>query len=150
MYKKLLVPLDGSARAEVILPHVESLASSYEATITLLGIVEPEQIMVMEPLQYPIDLQNQERRTKEALNYLTSVQNRLTAKNLTVEVKVVESPVVEGIIETADEDETDLIMMVSHGRTGLARVFYGSVAAGVLHGVNRPLMIIRSLEHQQK
>ncbi|MDM8531688.1 universal stress protein [Anaerolineales bacterium HSG25] len=150
MYKKLLVPLDGSARAEVILPHVESLASSYEATITLLGIVEPEQIMVMEPLQYPIDLQNQERRAKEALNYLTSVQNRLTAKNLTVEVKVVESPVVEGIIETADEDETDLIMMVSHGRTGLARVFYGSVAAGVLHGVNRPLMIIRSLEHQQK
>jgi nucleotide-binding universal stress UspA family protein len=52
--------------------------------------------------------------------------------------------VVEGIIAVAASEEVDLIAMASHGRGGLARVFYGSVAAGVLQRIDRPLLLIRS------
>jgi len=52
--------------------------------------------------------------------------------------------VVEGIINMAAREGVDLIALASHGRSGLSRVFYGSVAAGLLHRVDRPLLIIRS------
>jgi nucleotide-binding universal stress UspA family protein len=55
-------------------------------------------------------------------------------------------PVVEGIINLAEKEGVDLIALASHGRGGLSRVFYGSVAAGLLHRVDRPLLIIRSRE----
>jgi nucleotide-binding universal stress UspA family protein len=51
---------------------------------------------------------------------------------------------VEEIINRAERSKVDLIAMASHGRTGLSRVFYGSVAAGILHKVDRPLFLIRS------
>jgi len=59
---------------------------------------------------------------------------------------VIGSTIVDAICETAELEKVDLIAMASHGRTGAARVFYGSVAAGVLHRVDRPLLIIRSRE----
>jgi nucleotide-binding universal stress UspA family protein len=52
--------------------------------------------------------------------------------------------IVAEIIDAAEREGADLIAMASHGRTGLARVFYGSVAAGVLHRVDRPLLLVRS------
>ena len=52
---------------------------------------------------------------------------------------------VEQIVEIADREGSDLIATASHGRTGLSRVFYGSVAAGVLHRIDRPLLILRSV-----
>jgi nucleotide-binding universal stress UspA family protein len=57
---------------------------------------------------------------------------------------VVAGSVVEAILREAEEEKVDLIAMSSHGRSGMSRVFYGSVAAGLLHRVDRPLLIIRS------
>jgi nucleotide-binding universal stress UspA family protein len=57
---------------------------------------------------------------------------------------VEDGPVVETILRVAERYEAGLIAMASHGRTGLGRVFYGSVAAGVLHGADRPLLLVRS------
>jgi nucleotide-binding universal stress UspA family protein len=57
---------------------------------------------------------------------------------------VVRGPVVETIINVAEREGADLTAMASHGRTGLERVFYGSVAVGVLHHVDRPLLLVRS------
>jgi nucleotide-binding universal stress UspA family protein len=58
----------------------------------------------------------------------------------------VHGPVVEAILTTAECEKVDLIAMASHGRTGLAQVFYGSVAAGVLNRIDRPLLLVRSQE----
>ena len=57
---------------------------------------------------------------------------------------VEQGPVVGTILNVAEREQVDLIAMASHGRTGLARVFYGSVAAGILQQVDRPLLLIRS------
>ena len=58
--------------------------------------------------------------------------------------QVAYGPVVEAIIDAAGREGADLIAIASHGRSGLSQVFYGSVAAGVLHRVDRPLLLIRS------
>ena len=148
MYKTILVPLDGSARAEVILSHVENLAQWSNATVLLLGVVEPEPIMVFEPVAIPFDNQLYEQQVKTTEKYLYQISEQLRAKNITSQVYVGQGRVVEQIIQVSEEKNVDLIAMVSHGRTGLAQVFYGSVAVGVLHRVNRPLLIIRSIEQQ--
>lgn len=145
MYKAILVPLDGSKRAEVILPHVEELAQHFEAKVILLEVVEPST-----PLTTPqgtlMDIEAVDREAEYAENYLASVQGELSTRGLSVTRYIEYGPVVETIISVAEREDADLIAMASHGRTGLARVFYGSVAAGVLQRIDRPLLLIRSQE----
>jgi nucleotide-binding universal stress UspA family protein len=59
-------------------------------------------------------------------------------------MRVTVGPVVEAIAKVADQEDCDLIALASHGRSGLSQVFYGSVAAGLLQRVSRPLLLVRS------
>ena len=148
MYKVILVPLDGSERAEAILPHVDDLARCYRAKVVFLQVVEQEPLIIGPDVVYPMSNQDMmEERTKAAENYLATKQAEFRARGIEVETYVVHGPVVEEIITYADRTKADLIAMASHGRTGLSRVFYGSVAAGVLNKVDRPLFLIRSSDN---
>ena len=145
MYKIILVPLDGSERAETILPHADDLARCYRAKVIFLQVIEPEPLIVGPDVVYPIV--NQEmvaERTKAAESYLAKRRAEFEERGIEVETYVAHGPVVEEIINRAERSKVDLIAMASHGRTGLSRVFYGSVAAGILHKVDRPLFLIRS------
>jgi nucleotide-binding universal stress UspA family protein len=145
MYKKILVPLDGSKRAEAIIPHVEELAFCTEATVLLLQIVEPHIVYTSPYDTYPeLNLDQAERRTEDVESYLSSWKEKLDVKGIETELRVEHGPVVTTILKIASQEEVDLIAMASHGRTGLARVFYGSVSAGVLHRIDRPLLLVRS------
>lgn len=147
MYRNILVPLDGSKRAEAILPHVEDLAKRYKAKVILLSIVEFEPLVIApEPMYSGFDLQNHQQRIKEVENYLADRQREFQKKDIETEIIVGDGPIVQEIINCAEKKAADLIAMASHGRTGLARAFYGSVAAGILHRVDRPLLVIRSLD----
>ena len=143
MYKTILVPLDGSNLAEAILPHVEDLAQSYRAEVVLLRVVEPH-FHEVESFSR-IDAEAFKRAREEAESYLAITQNRFHQKEIPGRIIVAHGPVVEAIIKAAEREKVDLIAMASHGRTGLARVFYGSVAAGVLHRIDRPLLLIRAI-----
>jgi nucleotide-binding universal stress UspA family protein len=150
VYHCILVPLDGSKRAEAILPHVEELATGFDARVIFLHVVEPPQIItdsdiIGSEVSYLNGFQEQMKEmTKQAVLYLESVQGKLKEKGIESKVKVNHGPVVEGIINTAKSQDADLIAITSHGRSGLSRVFYGSVAAGILHRADRPLLVIRS------
>lgn len=147
MYKKILVPLDGSKLAEAILPHVEDLARRYEAKVLFISIVEPEPLIIApEPMYTGFDPANYQERIRQVESYLTARQGEFREKGIPAKIQVGHGPVVESIIDVAESEDVDLIAMASHGRTGLSRVFYGSVAAGVLHRVSRPLLLIRALE----
>lgn len=82
----------------------------------------------------------------EAQNYLHECQANLHSKNITSHVFVEYGPIVSTIIEVAEREKADLIAIASHGRSGLSRALYGSVAAGVLSQFNRPLLLVRSPE----
>ncbi|MDX1613206.1 MAG: universal stress protein [Candidatus Promineifilaceae bacterium] len=145
MYERILVPLDGSERAEAILPHVETLAVSYEAEVLLLHVVEPNVVFTSPYDAYPeMNMEEAERRVEEARAYLNRLVKRLERQGITVREIVEYGPIVLSILDVATAQDVSLIAMASHGRSGLARVFYGSVAAGVLQRVDRPLFLVRS------
>jgi len=145
MYKKILVPLDGSKNAEAVLPHVEVLlGQNNEAKAILLMVIESQHNHSMPGMQMTNDRYYYEKATKSAEGYLRAIQKRLSIKEIKSETYIANGPPVKGIVHSAEHRDVDLIAMASHGRTGLARVFYGSVAAGVLHQVDRPLLLIRT------
>jgi nucleotide-binding universal stress UspA family protein len=82
--------------------------------------------------------------TKNAQHYLTGLQTSLRANQIEVKPMVKIGVPITTILEMAEQEKVDLIAMASHGRTGLARVFYGSVTAGVMQQVDRPLLLIRA------
>lgn len=145
MYKTILVPLDGSKRAEAILPHVEELARRFDAKVIFLRIVEDVMMLgydeVLDLSRYQ---QDRDRLKKEAELYLAGLKGVFKEKNIRAKKIVSFGAVVQSIIDTAEREGADLIGIASHGRGSLSRVFYGSVAAGVLHSIDRPLLIIRS------
>ncbi|CAN5814692.1 universal stress protein [soil metagenome] len=145
MFQKILVPLDGSKRAERILPHVEALAGKFGAKLVLVSIVEPI-LSGVSPYgngSYYI-AEELERRTAAANAYLANLQETLSAQQFDVKTLVEYGPPVMALQDIAEREKVDLIALASHGRTGLARVFYGSVAAGLLHQADRPLLLIRA------
>jgi len=149
MYDTILVPLDGSKRAERILPHVEELAQRFGAKVILLRVVDPAPYYAG-PEGGVVALQSElDRRTKEAETYLAALQDEYEGKGIEARTRIDFDRVVQAILDAAESEGADLIAMASHGRTGLSQVFYGSVAAGVLHRVDRPLLLVHSSDEER-
>ncbi len=153
MYKSILVPLDGSKRAEAILPHVEQLANHYGSEVVFLRVFEmPHLTSVLasaddEYEALPHLSREQLRALKsDAQDYLRGVCEKMTSAGISARYRVEYGPIAATIINTAVDENADLIAMASHGSSGIAGVYYGSVAAGVLQRVDRPLLIVRAYE----
>jgi len=144
MYNTILVPLDGSNQSELVLPHVAELARCFDAKVIFLRVLE-EPIML--GIDEVIDLskyhQERDRGIKEAESYLAGLEEGFKAKDIRSKRLISCGSVVQSILNTAESERADLIAMTSHGQGSLYRVCYGSVAAGVLQRVDRPLLIIR-------
>ena len=151
MYNTILVPLDRSKRAEVILQHVESLALKYKAKVVFMKVIDVPPLKIgysrkaLE--QYRKDLEVQEKRDGE---YLADMQRDFMEKGINAATHLTQGPVVEEIINTAEQESADLIAIASHGRGGLSRSFYGSVSAALLQRIDRPLLLIRSRKIQSQ
>ena len=144
IYKAILVPLDGSKRAERILKHVEALALCFNAKIVFLQVVTAPNLVGYDESGILLYNHHLEQLAKETKSYLNSLKGEFREKGIEAEICVVGGGIVEQIIECALRENADLVAMSSHGRTGLARAFYGSVTAGVLNLIDRPLLVIRS------
>jgi nucleotide-binding universal stress UspA family protein len=151
MYRKALVPLDGSRLAETILPHVEELARPFGTTVMLLQVVEL--VHMVDPGKATVDrfeaiphqtAEAAEREAQAAQAYLDGVAERLAERGVQASGRVAYGPVVATIMDAARREDVDLIAMASHGRTGKSDVYYGSVAAGILQRIDRPLLIVRA------
>ena len=145
MYQTILVPLDGSKRAEAILSHVESIAKSNKAKVFFLR-VEEEPIMlerdeVIDIAKYHEEFDEQNAHSQA---YLDDLQARFHEKDIHAAKQLAFGSVVKAILNAAAEKGADLIAMATHGLSGLARVSYGSVAAGVLQAADIPILLIRS------
>jgi nucleotide-binding universal stress UspA family protein len=149
MYKTILVPLDGSKRAENILKHVEQLSFCYGAKVIFLQVLKPPTRFdygILDPKLYERQLDDQLR---EAKNYLDGHKGQFMEKNIESISLAIFGSVVKEILRVAEQEKADLITICSHGRGGLARLFYGSVAAGVLNRADRPLLVIRARNHNK-
>jgi nucleotide-binding universal stress UspA family protein len=145
MYKKILTPLDGSKRAELILTHVEDLARRFGTKVVFLQVIEPITFIAGSETAFYAQYEEEiDKKKKRAESYLAGIQGEFRKKGIESMVRVVNGPIVDTIIAAAESENADLIAIASHGRSGLSRVFYGSVAAGILNRADRPLLLIRS------
>jgi nucleotide-binding universal stress UspA family protein len=145
MYRTVLVPLDGSHRAEAILPHVVEVARRFAAEVILLQVVEPLPKVISPGVPVAIALDVDVNEVMAAAQaYLAAIEERLRQQGIQARSLVLCGKVVDQIIATANERQADLIAIASHGRGGLAQLFYGSVASALLQHANQPLLMVRS------
>ena len=146
MYQKILVPLDGSDLAECTLFHVKSLFKDVsEGEVTLLNIVKAdipwadifdEKIIDLKEIRKPLFAASRK--------YLTKTASKLRSKGIKVKTEAVEANrPAESIMDYAQKNGIDLIVMATHGHTGFKKMMLGSVAFGVLHGSHVPVLLIR-------
>lgn len=143
MYKKILVPLDGSKLAEIALPHAESLSLQYQADLVLLSVIDPPSMTGRNDSAIQVFQKEMDTKMQEAEIYLKALKNQYEKQNIKTRYFVNLGSVVQNIIDTAARESVDLVLIASHGRSGLQRVFFGSIAAGVLNRIEQPLMVIR-------
>lgn len=143
MYQRILVPLDGSKLAEMALPHAESLASAFGAKLLLLSVVQPHMVVGRTPADLKLFQEQLDTLGEDTAAYLKGLKGSFAKKNINAETAVKYGPVVGEIVDMAEGRKVDLVVMASHGRSGLGRVFFGSVAAGVLNRLQTPLLMIR-------
>ena len=137
--ERILVPLDGSALAEQALTKALDLAEGREPVCLLLRAAEASTWPGVDPTDAQI------RVVHEAEQYLDAVQARLAAKGLRkVETSVWYGPPASAIVEAARVANADLIVMTTHGRSGLGRLILGSVAEAVLRGTSVPILLLRA------
>lgn len=145
MYAKILAPLDGSEVSELVLPYAQSLAESLSLPVTLLYATEPGHITIpqsLNPSRHGEELAA--HRLQHAREYAESKAAGLRGAGLGVDVATpVEEPAPAIVVE-ASKNPATLIAMASHGRSGLARWWMGSVTDKVLHLTDNPMLIIRA------
>jgi nucleotide-binding universal stress UspA family protein len=150
MYKSVLVPLDGSALAECTLSHVKNLfKDGFVREITLLNVVKvdvPWATVGFDELPpQRIDLQViREPLFTASRRYLENIESRLGSEGLKVRTESLEgNRPADTITEYAHANGMDLIIIGTHGYTGLKKLFLGSVAFGVLNQSHVPVLLIR-------
>jgi nucleotide-binding universal stress UspA family protein len=146
MYKKILVPLDGSGFAECSLEHVKAIVSGCHVPETILfRVVEPLSAETVSALALAGDdlLRKAELDSQaEARNYIVKIKNELANNGLKAEAVVVGGGAAEEILNYAKNNKVDLIVMTTHGKTGISRWFFGSVAQKVLQHSPVPILLI--------
>lgn len=142
MYKKILVPLDGSPLAEGVLVHAKALAHSEGAEIVLLRVAAnpAAEFAFGDPAlaQAAVD-----KLEAEAKVYMTAQAEKLQAEGFRTSFQLCEGSVASAILQIADEIQADVIAMSTHGRTGPVRWLLGSVAERVVRHSPIPVMLIR-------
>jgi nucleotide-binding universal stress UspA family protein len=157
-YQRILVPLDGSELAARALPHAETLAKLSNARVVLLQVIPTTAMLASEtsvpspglglPTVDPFVSTSQfqaveDTMTEEAKTTLDEAAARLRTSSLQVETVVLKGAPADAILSYAKERQIDLIVMSTHGRTGLARLVFGSVAENVLHHASCPVLLVR-------
>lgn len=146
--ENVLVPLDGSELSLKALEHAEKLALPLGAKVILLrvgGSIAPEAFGLPElsmALANELTLQ-QAKHEVTLTSYLEQLAEPLREKGLNVETVVRSGDAATQIVELAESEHVDLVVMSSHGRTGLTRWIYGSVAERVLHNARCSLLVVR-------
>jgi nucleotide-binding universal stress UspA family protein len=157
MYNKILVPLDGSPIAETVLPHVQKIArGAGNPEIILFRVCEPPVLLADYPADLPLEWTEHVKQETDHIQevcriYLSKVEKDLRSSGLNIRTESsVGSNVAEQIIDYAVKNKVDVIVLATHGRSGISRWAFGSVANKILHSSPVPVMIVRPEKIQAK
>jgi nucleotide-binding universal stress UspA family protein len=145
MYKRALVPLDGSAVAESIVPFILEIAGPLDMLVALVRVLVPVRPIAVEGAVVIGDV---EKLQAEAETYLAGIAAELRAKGVRVTTAVRRGEPADEILAAARDADADLIAMTTHGRSGLSRLLFGSIAAAVLSRAEIPVFLMRQTAAQ--
>lgn len=143
MYTRILVPLDGSATAEAVLPYAEAFAAGFKTSVELMSVVdigamtthlEADKVHRLDTV-----IATEEKNSASYLENVAKIFSRFPT-----ECRIVRGHPAEAILETTSNDRDTLIAMATHGRSGAKRWLLGSVAEKVLRGTTNPLFLVRA------
>ena len=153
MYENLLVPLDGSEVSELILPYAIELAKRCESRVTLLQTVEslgqamatlaPSDPVLVTPETTEAIVEGVEAEESFAHEYLNGIAARFKQEGIEAGTVVVSGSPGSEIMRYIDEKSINVVAMSSHGRGGLGRAIFGSVADHVMHHATVPVLVLR-------
>jgi nucleotide-binding universal stress UspA family protein len=141
-HKRVLVALDGSMSSEAMLRFVLEIAAPLDMTVMLLRVVEPL-TPVMAPDVYAAPYEDVEGRRRDAEEYLAPIAAALRARGVDTAWTVRRGRPADEILAAAEESGVDMIAMATHGRTGVGRLLFGSVAEAVLRRAPVPVFLMR-------
>ena len=147
MYKRVVVPLDGSPLAEGMLRFIVDIAGPLDLEVVLLRVIRVLPPQVTETVSAAV-LENVEHNTADALEYLSPLAEELRRRGIRVRTQVRRGEPVDEIVDCAREVDADLIAMTTHGRSGLGRWLFGSVAEAVLRQAEIPVFLMRMTDAQ--
>ena len=139
MFDHVLVPLDGSSLAECVLPHTVAVAQTFQARVTLLQVLSRADTgrQFVDPLGWHMS-------KAAAQNYLESIQQRLQEANIQTDIKLLDGHTANSIIDFAQQNLVDLIILSSHGRSGLSMWNVSGVVYKIIQRSCLPIMIVRA------
>jgi nucleotide-binding universal stress UspA family protein len=146
MTSHILVPLDGSALAECVLPHVLAIAPSVNARVTLLHVVEPSPLkgsgQTIDPLEWHL-------KKREAEIYLDGIARRLADANLSVDTVIQEGLPADCVIDFANGNDVTLIILSTHGKSGLSGWNVSSVVQKIILRSFKSTLLVRAYKSSQ-
>jgi len=151
MYKHIMVPLDGSELAECVTSHVKSIARGrHETIVSLVRAVDPAILPTSDPTSAEFGLTKSDRkqlvqqRTKAADQYLQDLIVRLDWRWANIITDVIVGEPAEGLAAYANQNKIDLIVIASHGRSGIRRLIMGSVADRIISSSCAAVLLVRA------
>lgn len=145
MFKKILVPLDGSTFSEAVLAHVRQIAELAEAEVILLRVmpVAMYDTVFAPSAQLPVQRNPEEDTRMQTEGYLQRVAFDYFPPEVHVRLEVSSGATPETILDYADGESVDLIAMTTHGRSGISRLMLGSVAEEIVRRSHVPVLLVR-------
>ena len=155
MYQKIMVPLDGSSLAECVLPHVQAFIKGFNVSdIVLARVIEPvtpdfriydsvlDETFIREVQKIWHDFE--ERENMKVKNYLSQIAEHLKQKDTAVHPEIFIGDAAKILADYAESKDIDLIIMASHGYSGIKRWIMGSVAEKLFRSVSIPVFMVRA------
>jgi nucleotide-binding universal stress UspA family protein len=144
MFGKIMVPLDGSERAEQALPYAQHVASTDGGTVHLVYVVEPPSAVRWHGVGAPVNVYAPiiAAQREEAMAYLERTRRRLEQEGLAAQVALLDGDEASALLDYAHQAGIDLVVLTTHGRAGLTRWALGSVADRVAHGSTVPVLLM--------
>ncbi len=161
MFKRVLVPLDGSSFASRALPYATEVAQRFSAEVILVQVIEPATAIIdaatpigVSPAGSEIAVQAaleaNRRNAARAKRYLSGKVRAIRSRHIQSSHRVLMGDIARSIIEFIEEENTDPVVMTTHGKSGLRRAVMGSIADVVIRESGKPVLVIRPQTSSKK
>ncbi len=143
-FKKVVVPTDGSAWSERAIPYAVDFARISEGEVTLLHVFTPPMHEFVDSLAIAGEYELANRIREEIKTHLLALRDEIRAEDIKCQLQILDGVGVAGhICDFVQENKADLVVMSTHGHSGLVRLLFGSVAHKVMHDLKVPVLVIR-------